>query len=494
MLKKSLSDWNLFFSFHPLFEVSLYLTASFVCYYLSYLYLFPFLLFFTFLKKERRLYPAFIILLGLFYCIITVQKMPSAFPLEADVTLKVLDKRTKTFYGKTVFTYKGLLKVIETKEGKFFTDLPCIFTAKKDEMIEGDKDYFLSSCTLNKMSPTCLQLKIKKNVTKIYPIDGKLRLAKWRFHKKSKAEKHLATYVDNQRVLKLLTGISIGYLDHKALQFEFSKVGASHLLAISGFHFSLLSVFLLYLFHFLPKRKIKYILLFICLTLYVFYLGNSASVIRAYIGVSIYILGILLDLRPSPLNTLSLSFILAFLFDPLSLLTASFQLSYLATLALLLFYGPIEIFLCKLIPKRPLQEVLFFPFLDKSLYIFLAASRKDLALGLSVSIATLPCLLYLFNQFPLLSIVYNLVIPFALSFTMMLLVLGYFFSFAPFLCRLIHKINTSYTDFILSLTESPPKELEMTLYFTPSLFAFSFILLFLCLYFSVKTEAKNLIG
>lgn len=462
------------FSKAPFFEVvSLAVLATlFSCQSkLWILLLFPLCL----LRKHFKLYPLLLFLLFAIYVDLSQIHMPN--PLTGSLTLKIKDKRAQSLFGKTMYLYKGRVLYFESDDGRVLRNIPVSFTIKKKAPISEDKDYFIEKATLEKGPGKYAKLKIDPE-KKILPIKQTLGIAKLRFLQKQKAQRFIKKYVENRKVQKLLEALSIGYVDHKTLSFEFSKLGLSHLLAISGFHFAMLSFFLFLILQITPSRKIQGIFLIFLLSLYVLYLGGSSSVTRAYVGICIYLFAKIFSLRPSALNTLSATFVISYLQDPFCIIEIGFQLSYIATFAILAFYQDAENALLILIPKREPKEVLFWPFFDKLLYLGLCLIRKSFALSFCVSFATLPFLLFHFEKFPVISLFYNLFIPFLFVSLMGILFLSFCLFFAEPIAKVLFKILERYTLFLLQIIEDVPKPLEIYLYKSNVSFTLSILLFF----------------
>ncbi|MCH9630296.1 MAG: hypothetical protein S4CHLAM37_02910 [Chlamydiia bacterium] len=468
-----------YFEKAPFLEVCFYILLAFGFLYSVKIPFFILLLLFSYLRKKVKMFPSIIFALSL--CYLHLNKPPDGKQFEGSVYLQVADKRVKTLFGKRMYSYKAIARVMEDKDGNKTYNIPCIYTSKYRKNLKGDTDYYISSVTLAKTLGRYAKLKINKE-SSILPIEKTRSLSYMRFMQKQKAERHLKNHIENKKVLKLLSALTLGYLDNKTLNYEFSKLGLSHLLAISGFHFALLSFFLYIFLRAIPFRKLRSLLLLSLLLLYVLYLGGSSSVMRAFLGILIYIFASLIGLKPRAINTLAIVFVISFLADPNCLLDAGFQLSYSATFAILVFYKPLENSLRLLIPKRNSNEVLFWPFFDKCLYLLLTLLRKNLALSVAVSSATLPILLNTFERFPLLSLFYNLFIPLLISFAMVLLLLGFTFSPIQAISHMFHSFNESYTSFLLTLIEEVPKQLELFIYkntFTLSLSVLAAIIIFI---------------
>jgi competence protein ComEC len=128
--------------------------------------------------------------------------------------------------------------------------------------------------------------------------------------------------------------------------------GLFHLIAISGAHIAVFS-FLLFWFLRLVRlgRRPATILLIFFLIFYATLVEGRASVLRAVIMTVLFLVGKLLWRDVRLLNTVSLSAFVLLLWNPASLWDAGFQLTFAATLSLILFVPP----LLRHLPKLPLH-------------------------------------------------------------------------------------------------------------------------------------------
>jgi len=130
------------------------------------------------------------------------------------------------------------------------------------------------------------------------------------------------------------------------------KTGLYHLLAISGAHIGVVSFLLFGLLRALrcPKRT-SYALLIGLLLLYELLVEGRASVLRAVIMSVAFLLGKLFEKDASLLNGIGASAFLLLLANPFELFELGFQLTFAATLAIILFTPRIA----ALLPALPLR-------------------------------------------------------------------------------------------------------------------------------------------
>ena len=170
----------------------------------------------------------------------------------------------------------------------------------------------------------------------------------------------------------------------------FLDSGTYHILAISGLNVSILAGALFGLFRLLrASPRLAALVSALLVTLYAALAGGSASVIRAAVMADAYLLGVILDRRGDLLNTLALSALALLWWNPRFLFDVGFQLTYLATLGIILALPRSESTLAQL--PRPLRWAL------ESVVITLAATAM-----------TLPILASAFNRLAPVGVLANL--------------------------------------------------------------------------------------
>ena len=126
------------------------------------------------------------------------------------------------------------------------------------------------------------------------------------------------------------------------LRKTYAITGASHILALSGLHLGIIYTLLSLL---LSRRRwwiVSQVVIIVCIWLYVFLVGMTVSVVRSAVMITVYALLSLGYRDKMSVNTLAFAAIVMLLFNPLSLFDVGFQLSFLAVLAILLFYPLFE--------------------------------------------------------------------------------------------------------------------------------------------------------
>jgi competence protein ComEC len=170
----------------------------------------------------------------------------------------------------------------------------------------------------------------------------------------------------------------------------FLDSGTYHILAISGLNVSLLAGALFGLFRLLrASPRLAAVASALLVTLYAALAGGSASVIRAAVMADTYLLAVILDRRGDHLNSLALSALALLWWNPRFLFDVGFQLTYLATLGILLALPRCEAVLGRLprLVRWPLESVV---------------------ITLAATLMTLPILAMAFNRVAPVGILANL--------------------------------------------------------------------------------------
>lgn len=169
----------------------------------------------------------------------------------------------------------------------------------------------------------------------------------------------------------------------------YAQTGSMHALAVSGTHVGMLYVGLLFLlrtFRLRGRRGKILEMLLVLSAIWAFTLltGASASVLRASVMFSVFLLGRSVFRRTTSIwNILAVSAFLLLFYNPYFLFDAGCQLSYSAVVGMVFFY-PRFYRISPLINNRIGAEM-----------------WKMLLVGCSAQLGTLPLSLYYFHQFPL---------------------------------------------------------------------------------------------
>lgn len=369
-----------------------------------------------------------------------------------------------------------------------FRNIPCSLSLPHTSAPPTPHHAYILEGTLHRDHNSHFSFKQEKGVPwEIAP--WRIQWAGLRFHAKEAIRSHLKRHLKEASCAQFLAALATGETEERAVSHNFGALGLQHLLAISGFHFGLIAMTLSWTLSLFLSPRQNALCLLPLITLYFFFIGPTPSCFRAWMTISLFLLASIFSWRASGLNLLGTSLIASLLINPLSLTTLGFQLSYLITLAILLFYPLLETLLSSLLPPRTLRSLLTMPRLDQHGYIFSALIRSALAINGAVHLFALPVLLFYFGKFPLLSLLYNLFLPFLVGLSLFMLLTAFILSPLPSVSPLIHLINTCFTSWILKLTAHPPTFFQYFLRAPP--LPPWVILLYLTLSFWVGIELKD---
>jgi ComEC/Rec2-related protein len=197
----------------------------------------------------------------------------------------------------------------------------------------------------------------------------------------------------------------------------FYKAGIYHLLALSGFNIAILATALFAFLSLIPVSKtVKIALVLFCVWSFYFFIGPIPSLFRAVIMTTVVLSAYLFQRKTHGLNSLGLAGILWLFFSPASLFTPSYQLSFSATLGLVMLYPFLS---AKYLPRR--RKILFTwvlsPFLS-TLFVSVAAF-----------VATAPVLAYHFGTLSFSGIIANLFAVALMSIAMWISLIGFIMQF-----------------------------------------------------------------
>ncbi len=196
-----------------------------------------------------------------------------------------------------------------------------------------------------------------------------------------------------------------GRLDEATVE-NLQKTGLYHLFAISGGHIAILNVLLFSLFRLVRMSpRASRLALAAFLVFYTILVEGSPSVLRATFMTLAYLTGRLLWKDVHVLNTISASALFLLLVNPSSLFDAGFQLTYVATLSIILFTPP----LLKKLPRLPLK------------------ATELACLSVAAALGVAPLIARSFNRVTLSSLLLNLV-----AIPLVGLIMGVGYAFLPF--------------------------------------------------------------
>lgn len=205
----------------------------------------------------------------------------------------------------------------------------------------------------------------------------------WRDYLLSVLKRYFPTTDEYAVASALLVGFKDDLSDD--VQLAYAETGSMHALAVSGTHVGMLYAGLIFMTEKLRLRgkwrRLEIMAILLAIWAFTFLTGASASVLRASVMFTIYLLAKSLYRQSSAWNILPVSAFFLLLHNPYLLFDAGFQLSYAAVAGMVFFYPRMY----RMFPPGPRWA-------DEGLKVLLT--------GASAQLGTLPLSLFLFNQFP----------------------------------------------------------------------------------------------
>lgn len=126
-----------------------------------------------------------------------------------------------------------------------------------------------------------------------------------------------------------------------------------HIISISGLHMGMLAGFVYAAMRYamvglqatglalaLPAHKIAALVAMLAAAIYLWLSGGGVATERAFVMVAVMLGAILADRRAISLRTVAMAAVVILIYSPEALVTPGFQMSFAATIALILIYGP----------------------------------------------------------------------------------------------------------------------------------------------------------
>lgn len=212
------------------------------------------------------------------------------------------------------------------------------------------------------------------------------------------------------------------------LKETYSVSGASHVLALSGLHLGI--VYMLFSL-FLPRRRwpaVSQLCLLLAVWIFVFLVGMPISAMRSAIMLSVYGLLSIGHRNRMSVNALAFTAIILLMWNPAWLFDVSFQLSFMAVWAILMFVPLFE----SVLPSEFLMS-----------HRWLKWMWGMVAVSCSAQLAVAPLVAYYFGRFSTYFLLTNfIVIPAAFVILWLVLMVLAFPSFAYLLLYVVQWLNT----------------------------------------------------
>jgi competence protein ComEC len=201
----------------------------------------------------------------------------------------------------------------------------------------------------------------------------------------------------------LLAGILLG-IDSgipRDVKDAFSATNTAHIIAISGFNISIIAGILLTITRRLMRQLLATLIVILGLIAYTLFVGASASVVRAAVMGILSVLALQYGRQNDALNALAASAFAMTLWNPFTLFDMGFQLSFLATMGLILYVTPLshafEKFFARFVAGEHAKQIV--GVLNDSFIVTLAAQ-----------ITTTPLIVFAFHRMSLVGLLTNLIV------------------------------------------------------------------------------------
>jgi len=207
----------------------------------------------------------------------------------------------------------------------------------------------------------------------------------------------------------ILLGVDTGLT--RDLQNAFKNTGTSHIIAISGFNIAIIAGIFFSIFKNMFGERLGAAFAILGIIFYTLLVGADAAVVRAAFMGSISLLARQLGRRNDGMNALALVALIMTIFNPLVIWDVGFQLSFFATLGLILYAEPFSNFTSTLISKISKQDT----------SMFTRIINDNVVLTFAAQLTTIPIMAYHFKRISLISFIAN---PFILPVQPAVMVAG----------------------------------------------------------------------
>lgn len=413
------------------------------------------------LTKHKRLLVYCLLITTLFFAAFTISKPDLGVDgLKGTAHFEISSIAIKSSHFGKHFVYKGLIKSMPPFQGIKNIHVALSVPVRGDIIRPpADKSYMIEG-TLKEFEPYAYHFTLEKN-SRWRPIKNSFSLAEYRYMAKKYLTKLIHKKIPDKESASFLSGIATGEFDDRMMSFHFARFGLQHIMAISGFHFAIISGILSFILQlFLSKKNTAFVLIGLLLSYFIF-LGFAPSILRAFMMIVIALAGSILKKQASAMNSLGIALIAVLVIDPLVIMNLGFQFSFVTTASILIFYSKTDSILQKIFAKRLLAQAVEMNALNQHGLIAITIIRQAFALTFAVNLGALPLMLFHFQQFPYLSIIYNFFFPFMVSISMLLLILGFALPFIPW----IDTLNAHFTKFVLNFAYNMPQTVDYKFYY-----------------------------
>lgn len=190
---------------------------------------------------------------------------------------------------------------------------------------------------------------------------------------------------------------------------QLKTVGLIHIVVLSGMNITMLSAIVMNTIVTFVGRKLSSIVTIFIIIIFISFVGAEAPVVRAGVMGILAIFGLMLGRKTITIWLLFLSGFLMILINHAWLTSVSFQLSFSATLGIILF-GKIE----EPVEKKGQKTE------SKYIKVLLNYFKEELRISLAAQIFTLPIIFWYFRQISFISPIANILVAWTIAPIMIL--------------------------------------------------------------------------
>lgn len=211
----------------------------------------------------------------------------------------------------------------------------------------------------------------------------------------------------------------------------FINTGLIHILVVSGLNVGFCVVIFIFLFKLFNLRlKYVYLLTIPAIFFYMILTGANPPVVRASVMALCILISLIIDREPLVYNAIALSALIILIFNPQELFTASFQMSFTATLGIIYLYPKINSSLGRIKNK------------------YLRWLWNVVSVTLAAQIGILPVLMFYFGKLSLISFLANILIVPAVGF---IVAVSFIFYAATFISSWIAVLCAALLSFVVNI-------------------------------------------
>lgn len=313
----------------------------------------------------------------------------------------------REFNGKIIDVKKDSITIKNTSEGYNITFFIPKNLKNKYEFYLGDRIYLKGKANKKEIyrenSMASRGLTAYASIREVVEIDKKIDIFNLPLKIKEKINKGLSSVESDAGAF--VSGLVTGYrssINEEDMD-TFTQLDIVHIIAVSGFNVAIIYAVTMILTKRLETKKRLIISLLLC-AVYISITGFDPSITRAFIMITMVIIGRLIGKRYSTLNGLSVAGFLMLSINPFYIYNLGFIFSFLATLS-------IAIFCSDIIVKVEGYSKLF---------------KDEIGATVSSTILTFPIVIYNRGYFSLISLIVNILLAPLVS---LITILGFVSSF-----------------------------------------------------------------